>query len=87
MKELLYEKRGRASDRLKTEEELAREEKERLEKLEVRLAVNTCLFYSCIYAALVCTLYVYIHVYVCTMRSMSYGYMSVFTCRLTDSDG
>lgn len=33
--ELQFEKRGHALDRMKTEEELAAEEKERLEKLEV----------------------------------------------------
>ena len=35
VRELQFERRGQALDRLKTEEELAVEEKERLEKLEV----------------------------------------------------
>ena len=35
VKELLYERRAQATDRLKTEEELAREERERLQNLEV----------------------------------------------------
>lgn len=36
VRELQFERRGHASNRMKTEEELAAEEKERLEKLEVR---------------------------------------------------
>ena len=40
VRELVFEKRGQPSDRMKSEEEVAREERERLEKLEVsRLAV------------------------------------------------
>lgn len=35
VRELQFERRGQALDRMKTEEELAMEEKERLEKLEV----------------------------------------------------
>lgn len=35
VRELQFERRGLALDRLKTEEELAMQEKERLEKLEV----------------------------------------------------
>ena len=35
MRELAFERRGQPTDRLKSEEEMAREEKERLEKLEV----------------------------------------------------
>lgn len=36
VRELLYEKRAQATDRLKTEEELATEEKEKLLKMEVQ---------------------------------------------------
>ena len=36
VRDLQFERRGQALDRLKTEEKLAAEEKERLEKLEVR---------------------------------------------------
>ena len=40
VRELVFEKRGQPSDRMKSEEEIAREERERLEKLEVsRLAI------------------------------------------------
>lgn len=35
VRELQFERRGQPLDRMRTEEELAREEKERLEKLEV----------------------------------------------------
>ena len=35
VRELAFERRGQPTDRLKSEEEIAREEKERLEKLEV----------------------------------------------------
>lgn len=35
VRELQFERRGKPLNRMKTEEELAREEKERLEKLEV----------------------------------------------------
>lgn len=36
VRELVYERRGQPTDRMKTEEEIAKEEKMRLEKLEVR---------------------------------------------------
>ena len=36
VRELAFERRGKPTDRLKSEEEMARDEKERLEKLEVR---------------------------------------------------
>ena len=35
VRELVFEKRGQPTDRMKSQEELAREERERLEKLEV----------------------------------------------------
>ena len=38
---LQFERRGQPLDRMKTEEELAKEEKERLEALEVRYSVET----------------------------------------------
>lgn len=37
VRELQFERRGQALDRMKTEEEIIREEKERLEKLEVEM--------------------------------------------------
>jgi hypothetical protein len=38
-RELAFEMKGRATDRLKTPEEIAKEEKERLEQLEVRAPI------------------------------------------------
>ena len=35
VRELAFERRGNPTDRMKSEEEMAREEKERLDKLEV----------------------------------------------------
>lgn len=40
MRELAYERRGKPTDRMKTEEEAAKEEKERLEKLEVNFKME-----------------------------------------------
>ncbi len=47
VRELQFERRGQALDRLKTEEEIVREEKERLEKLEVRCE-NVMMKRSCV---------------------------------------
>jgi hypothetical protein len=40
-RELAFEMKGKATDRLKTPEEIAKEEKERLEQLEVPLVTTT----------------------------------------------
>ena len=50
VRELGFERRGQALDRMKTEDELIKEEKDRLEKLEVRQSENVTrpfLFHVC----------------------------------------
>ena len=50
VRELAFERRGNPTDRMKSEEEMAREEKERLDKLEVNpLEIDIEPIYICVY--------------------------------------
>ena len=50
VRELAFERRGKPTDRMKSEEEMAREEKERLEKLEVDSYILTLVSFMCTYS-------------------------------------